>query len=134
MPRFCLALAIDDILVFQMSPLHFSFVVFVYPCLQSMSSRGINCYSILVGCAVASSPPGMQAKTSRAILLTRDSIDEESIWRLTGMVSETLLLDLSLKVLAGSMRKTWFFCVTVQEQITGWVQQRSKEMKQGDIW
>jgi len=64
---------------------------------------------ILVGCPVVASPPGMQAKTSRAILLMRDLANEEYRWRLTGMVSETLLLDLSLKVLAGSMRKIGFF-------------------------
>ena len=43
---------------------------------------------------------------SRAILLTRDLADEKSRWGLTDRESETPLLDLSLKVLAGSMRKT----------------------------
>lgn len=94
MHRFCLASTTDDILTFQMGPLHVSFVISKCPCLQSMSSRGINCYRIPVGCPVAASPPRMQAKMSRDILLMRDSADEESRWRLIGMVSETLLLDL----------------------------------------
>ena len=84
------------------------FLFFSCPRLQSMSSRGISCYRIPVGCPIATSPPGMQARMSRAILLTRVSADEESRWRVTSLVSEKLLLDLSLKVFVGSMKKTGF--------------------------
>lgn len=45
-----------------------------------MSFRGISRYRIPVGCPVPASPPGMQARMSRVILLTRVSADEESIW------------------------------------------------------
>jgi len=62
-----------------------------------MSFRGINYYRIHVGSPIATSPPIMQARMRRDILLTRVSDDEESRWRETGMVSEKMLLDLSLK-------------------------------------
>lgn len=62
-----------------------------------MSFRGINCYKIPVGSRVNASPPGMKARMSRAILLTRVLVDEESRWRETCMVSEKMLLDYSLK-------------------------------------
>lgn len=88
MHRFSLASTTDDIFSFEMSPLHVSFVIFGYPCLQRMSPIGIGCYRIIVGCPVATSPPGMHANMSRAILLLRGLADEESRWRLTGMVSE----------------------------------------------
>lgn len=104
----CLALATADILTLKKSSFHVSFVILGYPCLQSMSSRGISCYRILVGCHVAASPPGLQARMSRAILLMRVSADEESRWRVKSMVSDKLLLDLSIKAFAGSMKKIGF--------------------------
>lgn len=51
----------------------------------------------------------MQARMSRAILLMRILVNEESRWRLTGMVSEKLLFDLSINFFASSMKKTRFF-------------------------
>lgn len=77
--------------------MHASSTILCCPCLSSMSLRGISCYKIPVGSTVATSPPGMQARMSRAILLMRVSANEESIWREAGMVSEKLLLELSLK-------------------------------------
>ena len=104
----CLASATVDVLMFKKSSMHVSSAILCFPCLWSMSFRGISCYKILVGCPVAASPPGMQARMSRAILLTRVLADEESRWILTGMVSEKLLLDLSIKVFSSSMKKTGF--------------------------
>ena len=90
------------------SLLHVPLVALSYPYLQSMSSRGISYYRIPVGCPVAASSPGMQAKQERLLLRTRDSLMKslDGVW--IGRVSETLLLDLSLKILAINLRKIGF--------------------------
>lgn len=96
--------------------MHVSSTILCCHYLWSMSFKWINYYRIPVGCPIAASPPGMQARMSRAILLTRVSVDEESRCRVTGMVSEKMLLDLSLKTFfLNNMKKTGFLCVTMQE-------------------
>jgi len=79
-----------------------------------MSFRGISCYRIPVGSPVVASPPRMQARMSRATLLTRVSVDEESKWRVISMVSEKLLFDLSSKFFFWQYEENMILCVTMQ--------------------
>lgn len=48
-------------------------------------------------------------------------VDEESIWRVIGMVNDKLLLDLLINFFAGSMKKTRFFvcdCVGTNKRMS----------------